>query len=453
MSKPYSLKKDLKEQLTKINLEERPVFEPGEYIAPNLVAGAYSGGGGKKIVQEGLIAKFEDDKTLNQLEIAKDIYLPNAVPRQWLWILERKRRNLQPKNDPAKTLANKPYVESTLIPAISAFSKELYGTTPIHNTKALRKNCEAPFVDICLVKTTPADSGGGIHPDTKDNFKKQYALLSRLHHPNIPEIIPPYGETKKGIYHVARFVDGMDLIKMISSDEMAWRMKGEMFLHPETVIAIMLQIAALKSYMKNKISPDEYDENGMDDDDNISNFRVGFDGIVNQIDPLCEKTEGSMEYFSPEKINIKKPRANGGFEGKYKYNPKSAVFEAIGIPSFVLITNYHPFEGKGELFKERVLKGHHLPVRKFNKSFTEKELDIMVNNPLKPRPDERRPMEKIVDELTKCLEDRVGRGVLPEQIVREKVTKYIEEERNSKYRNTNEDTSELSKGIDELAND
>lgn len=443
----------LKKHLITINPSERPVYEPGEYINKTLIAGAYSGGGGMKIHQEGLLSLFDDKISLSQLAGAGEKYVINAELRQWCWILERLKKDLLPENDPAKKNKNGPYVRDTLDPAIDDFKKALYKTKGIHNTKELRALCEAPAVKLCSVKIARIDAGGAVHPDTRRIFKNEHILLSELPDSNIPNFLAPYGETDRGIYQVTRFIDGQDLLKVISPSETSWRKKGETHLPPEAVIAIMLQIAMKKMYMQEKISSEKYDELGMDTDDNTSNYRLEYIGRLNLVDQFCGKTEGTIQHFASERVKANKAIPTGGFEGKYSHNPKSCVFEAIGIPSYTLMTNQHPFEGKGVLLLERIVNGSYEPVTKLNNAYSKHEIEIMVGKPLTPNPDKRPSIEDTAYDLRKIFEERVGKRTEPHHVVRELITKHMEQERDSKYTQRHEEKVEESSSLMDDAKD
>jgi serine/threonine-protein kinase len=210
---------------------------------------------------------------------------------------------------------------------------------------AARQKGSRGFQKTVAVKTMlPALSDD---PQFEQMFLDEAQLASRIHHPNVAEILD-LGEQDEILYLVMEWVDGEALSVLHKSAK-----KSETHLPQRIALRVVAQACAgLHAAHELKDENDQYLDL-VHRDVSPQNILVTYDGIVKMVDfgvakaigraggeTTAGQLKGKVPYMSPE-------QARGG-----KVDRRTDVF-AMGIVLYKLTTGVHPFLGENDLVTMR----------------------------------------------------------------------------------------------------
>jgi serine/threonine-protein kinase len=220
-------------------------------------------------------------------------------------------------------------------------------------------------------------------PQFEQMFLDEAALASRIHHPNVAEILD-LGEQDEILYLVMEWVDG-EALSVIS------KTAKRNHAHMQQRIALRIVSMACAGLHAAHELKDETDRHLelVHRDVSPQNILVTYDGIVKLVDfgvakavgraggeTTAGQLKGKVPYMSPE-------QAKGG-----KVDRRTDIF-AMGIVLYKLATGLHPFLGDNDMLTMRniITKGA-LPPRNLNPNFSP-ELEQVILKCLAKDPAER----------------------------------------------------------------
>lgn len=220
-------------------------------------------------------------------------------------------------------------------------------------------------------------------PQFEQMFLDEASLASRIHHPNVAEILD-LGEQDEVLYLVMEWVDG-EALSILSKTAK----KNHAYL-PQRIALRMVSMACAGLHAAHELK-DEHDVciELVHRDVSPQNILVTYDGIVKLVDfgvakaigraggeTTAGQLKGKVPYMSPE-------QAKGG-----KVDRRTDIF-AMGIVLYKLTTGLHPFLGDNDMLTMRniITKGA-LPPRSLNPDFSP-ELEQVVMKCLQKNPAER----------------------------------------------------------------
>jgi len=390
-------------------------FEPGEQIAKDAINRYKAGSGARGHVY--VVYWTADPK--NDVAKVAAMSSPYDTRKHNLGLAEREKASKL--STPAEINKNERYVKEKITPLIERLQSEIKLTRPVHNYNELRAITGSPNFDILAFKFL---SNYKIQhdPQIADEFRKEYTLHSKMHHPSIPRFVR-FIETDKGIGYLYGFVDGETLEDIVKEDEdkkeVAWWRKSENgyreFLPPATVLAIMTQFYGALAHMHKK--------GVLYQDIQPGNLMIGFDGTAYVIDfgftdeitkdkKTIESGGGDEHFFGPEVICHLEEEGRYGFKIKQGHqlplNLKSGVFSA-GDVAYFLMTGRYPFEGPSfSQLADNIMSKKHTDPRAFNPEYTKELVEWLVNKPLAKDSEKRPSPSEIAYQLQKLSEKEVG---------------------------------------------
>ena len=220
-------------------------------------------------------------------------------------------------------------------------------------------------------------------PQFEQMFLDEASLASRIHHPNVAEILD-LGEQDEVLYLVMEWVDG-EALSVLS------KTAKRNHAHLQQRIALRIVSQACAGLHAAHEMKDEHDQHLelVHRDVSPQNILVTYDGIVKMVDfgvakaigraggeTTAGQLKGKVPYMSPE-------QAKGG-----KVDRRTDIF-AMGIVLYKLTTGLHPFLGDNDMLTMRniITKGA-LPPRSLNPSFSP-ELEQVILRCLHKDPAER----------------------------------------------------------------
>jgi serine/threonine-protein kinase len=220
-------------------------------------------------------------------------------------------------------------------------------------------------------------------PQFEQMFLDEASLASRIHHPNVAEILD-LGEQDEILYLVMEWVDG-EALSVISKTAK----KNHAHLPQRIALRIVsMACSGLHAAHELKDAQDAYLDL-VHRDVSPQNILVTYDGIVKLVDfgvakaigraggeTTAGQLKGKVPYMSPE-------QAKGG-----KVDRRTDIF-AMGIVLYKLATGLHPFLGDNDMLTMRniITKGA-LPPRGLNPNFSP-ELEQVIMKCLHKDPAER----------------------------------------------------------------
>ena len=222
-------------------------------------------------------------------------------------------------------------------------------------------------------------------PQFEQMFLDEASLASRIHHPNVAEILD-LGEQDEILYLVMEWVDG-EALSVLS------KTAKRNHAHLQQRIALRIVSMACSGLHAAHELKDEHDQHLelVHRDVSPQNILVTYDGIVKMVDfgvakaigraggeTTAGQLKGKVPYMSPE-------QAKGG-----KVDRRTDIF-AMGIVLYKLTTGLHPFLGDNDMLTMRniITKGA-LPPRNLNPTFSP-ELEQVILKCLAKDPADRYP--------------------------------------------------------------
>lgn len=246
---------------------------------------------------------------------------------------------------------------------------------------AARQKGSRGFQKTVAIKTMlPALSDD---PQFEQMFLDEAALASRIHHPNVAEILD-VGEQDEVIYIVMEWVDGEALSVLTKTS------KKNNITFPQRIALRIVRQACGGLHAAHELR-DENDQllDLVHRDVSPQNILVSYDGIVKMVDfgvakalgraggeTTAGQLKGKVPYMSPEQALGK------------KIDRRTDIF-AMGIVLYRLTTGLHPFLGETDIVTmKNIISRPVLPPRMKNPSFPA-ELERVLLTCLKKDPNER----------------------------------------------------------------